>query len=182
VVVGFHAPSLGTDLKASAVQNLLGPLLFGMASPLYNDLVLERHLAVSLDSWYGDHRDPALFALEVIARNEAALPPIQQALEQALADLAEKGPDPKLLADVQSNQRYGLLMALETPFAIGFAVATALGPTGDPGQIGKLYGAIAEVTAADVQDFAKRYLQPANETVVVLRPPAAQAAATGVAP
>jgi zinc protease len=176
VVIGFHAPSIGTDLKAAAVQNLLGPLLLGMASALYNDLVLERHLAVSLDSWYGDHRDPSLFALEVTAKNEAALPEIQQALDRSLADLAAKGPDAKLLADVKSNQRYGLLMGLETPFAIGMAVAATLGPTGNPDQINALYRAIAEVSAADIAAFAKKYLTPANETVVVLRPPVTQAA------
>ena len=29
VAFGFHAPSLGTDLKAAAIQNLLGPYLLG---------------------------------------------------------------------------------------------------------------------------------------------------------
>jgi zinc protease len=177
LVVGFHAPSIGTDLRAAAVQNLLGPLLIGPASALYNDLVLQRHLAVSLDSWYGDHRDPALFAIEVTAKNEAALPEIQRALEKALAQLGSAGADAKLLGDVKSNQRYGLLMGLETPSAIGLAVATALGPTGNPRQIDELFRAMDQVTPADVQAFAKEYLTPQNETVVVLRPPAAQAAA-----
>jgi zinc protease len=177
LVIGFHAPSIGTDLKAAAVQNLLGPLLFGMASALYNDLVLERHLAVSIDSWYGDHRDPALFAFEVTAKNEAALPEIQRVLEKSLAQLGANGPDAKLLSDVKSNQRYGLLMGLETPFAIGMAVAASLGPTGNPHQIDALYRAIDQVTPADVQAFAREYLTPQNETVVVLRPPAAQASA-----
>jgi zinc protease len=177
LVVAFHAPSIGTDLKAAAVQNLLGPYLFGVASALYNDLVLERHLAVAIDSWYGDHRDPALFAVEVTAKNEAALPEIQRTLEKSFAQLGSSGPDAKLLSDVKSNQRYGLLMGLETPSAIGMAIAVALGPTGDPHQLEELYRAIDQITPAEVQAFAATYLTPQNETLVILRPPPVQAAA-----
>ena len=177
VMVGFHAPSAGTDLKAAAIQNLLGPYLFGPASVLYKSLVLDSHQAVALQSWYGDHREPALFDFVATAREEKDLQPILQVIGQTLARLQAEGPDPKLLASVKSNQHYGMLMAFETPAAIAGALAGAAAPTGDPASLNALARAMDEVTPADVQAFAAQYLVAKNQTVVMLRPPAAVAAA-----
>ncbi len=131
VALGFHAPSLGSDLKASAIQNLLGPYLLGPASALYRNLVLDQHLAVNLSSWYGDHREPYLFYLVATAKDEKALQPIEDAINQAIASLQKDGPDAKLLADVKSNQHYSLLMSFETPAALAGALAMSSSSTGD---------------------------------------------------
>jgi len=172
VAMAFHAPSLGTDLKAAAIQNLLGPYLLGPASALYRSLVLDRHLAVNLSSWYGDHREPYLFTLVATAKDETALPQIEDAIDQAIAALQKTGPDAKLLADVKSNQRYGLLMSFETPAALAGALAMSSSSTGDPRTLDQLAKAMAAVTPDDVQAFAKKVLVPKNETVVVVRPAA----------
>ena len=67
-----------------------------------------------------------------MAKEERGLQPIQDAVQQAIDQLQLQGPDPKLLADVQSNQRYGMLMGLETPAAVAGALAVAAAPTGEP--------------------------------------------------
>jgi len=177
VGMGFHAPSLGTDLKAAAIQNLLGPYLVGPASALYRSLVLERHLAVNLASWYGDHREPYLFYLVATAKDEKGLQPIQDAVNQAIEALQKQGPDAKLLADVKSNLHYGLLMSFETPAALAGSLAMSSSSTGDPHTLDRLSKAMSEVSADDVQAFARKYLTPRNETVVVVRPAAATASA-----
>jgi len=80
---------------------------------------------------------------------------------------------------VKSNQHYGLLMSFETPAALAGALAMSSSATGDPHTLDLLSKAMARVTPADVQAFARKYLVPANETVVVVRAPAATAAADG---
>ena len=113
------------------------------------------------------------------AKDEKGLQPIQDAIGQAIVALQKTGPDAKLLADVKSNQHYGLLMSFETPAALAGALAMSSSSTGDPHTLDQLAKAMAAITPGDVQAFAKKYLVPKNETVVVVRPPATSTTAVG---
>jgi zinc protease len=168
LLVGYHTPSLGSDLGAAAVQNVLGPYLFGESSPLYQDLVLRRQLAESIRSQYVDTRDPRLFYYLVTLKDEGALAEVEKTVARAIRDVAAGKVDRKRLAGVKSNLRYGLVMYMETPGRIAEVLSLLTTPTGDPHTLHRLYERIAGVTAARLAAFARKYLRKANRTVVTL--------------
>ncbi|HEY3352985.1 MAG TPA: pitrilysin family protein [Polyangia bacterium] len=173
---GYHTPAATLKTKDAAIQNVLGPLLFGPQSPLYRDLVLTRQLCYDVSADYDDHRDAHLFGYLATCKDPKDLPEVQRTVDAALAELAAGTLDPKRLADVQSNLRYSLMMQLETPGAIALMLAVNTAPTGDPKALDRLLAQIGTVTVKDVAAFARKYLVAQNRTVVTLTGVAAKAA------
>lgn len=168
LMVGYKTPSLGTDLAAAAVQNILGPYLFGESSPLYRDLVLGRQLAEGVRSQYLDTREPRLFYFLATLKSEAALPEVEKSMALAITELAAGTVDQRRLDDVKSNLRYSMMMSLETPGQLAEALALSAAPTGDPQSLNALYDRIAATTAAELAAFAKKYLVARNRTTISL--------------
>jgi zinc protease len=168
LMVGYHTPSLGTDLAAAAIQNVLSPYLFGESSPLHRDLVLRRQIAEGLFPQYMDTRDPRLFAYLVRAKNEAALAEIEKAIDQAIDEIRAGKIDVTRLEGVKSNRRYAMVMAMETPGQIAQMLSLYGSVTGDLDVINQLFDRIAKVTPEEVAAFAKKYLAPTNRTTVTL--------------
>jgi zinc protease len=163
--------------KDSAIQRILARLLFGPQSPLYKDLVLGRQLCVDLDGYFMDHRDPHLFGYLAAARAPASLPEIERTVDAAVEELRQGKLDPKQLAAVQSNLRYGMIMDLETPDDIARMLAQVTAATGDPKALEKLIGQVDKVTAKDVVAFAKKYLGKERRVAVTLTGKAPQGGA-----
>jgi zinc protease len=173
VMVGYHTPSLGegqTGYRAAAIQNVLGPLLFGKSSPLFRELVLVRQTVESLEPQYYDHRDPNLFYYLVTLKDESKGPETLALIDKAVEELSRGQLDPRRLEDVKSNLRYSLLMGLETPAQIAETLVFMTSPLGDPETLNKLYAQVARLTVKDLAEFARRHLRTSNRTVVWLKP------------
>ncbi len=171
VLVGWHTPEAGT--QAAAVQKVLGPYLFGEASPLYRELVLERQLVESFEVAYLDddrpgHRDPRLFYYQATAKRPNDLPAVMAAVDRAIAALANGQVNAQLLSDVKRHLRYGLLTSLETPTRVGEFLSLVVAPTGDLGALDRLFDQMAGVTPAALSSFAQQYLVPTHRTTVTL--------------
>jgi zinc protease len=182
LMVGYRAPSLGTDLAAAAAQHVLGAYLFGEGSPLFQELVLERGLVESLGPRYLDARDPRLFSCLVRLRSAEALPLVEKAIHNSVRDLRNGKVDQARVEAAKSNLRYGLLMYLETPARIAEVLALLASATGDPQTANRLFERIAQVTPAELVAFARKYLVKGNRTVVTLVGGPAASEKTGPAP
>jgi len=159
VTVAWHTPGARPDTRDAALQNVLGPYLFGPTSPMYQDLVLERQLVVGMGSQYWDHRDPYLFSFGAVLKDDQGFKPVREALDKALAELRAGKVDLKRFEDVKSNQRYGV----------------TIGPTGEPDALDALFQHMAALTPEDLVTFA--ILVEANETAVTLTGAGAKAPA-----
>jgi zinc protease len=168
VMVGYHTPSLGTDVAAAAIQNVLSGYLFGDGSPLHRDLVLHRQIAEGLQPQYIDTRDPRLFYYLLVAKDAAALPELEKAVDAAIEELRAGKVDAARLEGVKSNRRYAMVMAMETPGQIAQVLAHLGATTGDVNVINTLFDRIAQVTPAEITAFAKKYFTPENRTVLTL--------------
>jgi zinc protease len=168
LLVGYHTPAASPKTKDAAIQQVLGPLLFGPQSPLYRDLVLGRQLCLDLDDTYDDLRDPGVFGYLATLKSAKDLPEVQRTIDAAIDELRAGQLDAKRLADVQSHRRYRVLMALETPDQIARALAAAAAPTGDPRTLEQRLDQIAKLTVKDLLAFAKQHLGKENRTVVTL--------------
>jgi zinc protease len=179
ITVGYHTPSLGTDVAAAAAQHVLGSYLFGQNSPLYRDLVLNRQIVQKLDSFYIDTIDPRLFYFLVTLKKDSDLAEVEKTIEAAIAEVVAGKIDNKRVDEVKSRVRYALMMRLETAGKIAEALSLLATPTGDPRAVDALYGKIASIDPKELVAFAKKYLVAKNRTVVTLvgKSPAAQPSA-----
>ena len=168
MLIAYHTPAQDLSKKDAAVQDVLGSLLLGQASKLTRELVLEKGIVEDLSNASFDHRDPHLFYFLVTLKEEKDRAAGFSAIEAEIASMAAGKVDEKLLADVKSRAKYGVLTSLETPEDVASTVAITAGASGDPRAIEKLLAQLESVTAADVSAFAKKYLVQENRTVVNL--------------
>jgi len=168
ILVSYHTPAQDLAKSDSAAQDVLGSLLLGEASKLHRELVLEKGLVEGLANFTRDHRDPHLFYYLVVLKDEKDRAAVLSAIDKEIASMAAGNVDEKLLADVKSRAKYGVLTGLETPEDVASTIAVVAGASGDPRAIEKLLAQLEAVTAADVSAFAKKYLVSENRTVVNL--------------
>jgi zinc protease len=164
---GWHTPG-AADVDATAAQLVLWPLLFGPASPLYRDLVLERRLAQELAGEFQPRRDPFLFGYELVLDGAAAEAPARAAVERAVAEVAAGRVDARALADVKANVLATLVMQTDTPYRTGVWLVYYGGLTGDPGYLDLIMRRVEQLGAEDLAAFARRWLVPSNRTTVVV--------------
>jgi zinc protease len=157
----YLAPALTTAAprEAEALYLLLKIAGTGGTSRLYQSLVVEEKLASSAGGWYsGLGLDSGMIGLYAVAAKEASLDRVEQAIDRVVRDLREKGvtaaeldrAKKQLLAEFvyESDSQEALARRYGAGLALGLTVA----------QIDSWPAAIAEVTLADVQQAAEKYL------------------------
>ncbi len=160
--------------RPMAALSLLAELAFGETSDLYRRLVLDEQSVETLSAESGASRDPGLFDLIAVVKDEAKLGQVETAIEETIARLQATPPDPRRLAEIKSRQRYTFLMNLDTPGRVARALARTLALTGGaaPGGLEALetqFATLDAVTPEDVQAAARRFLTPGRRTVGILR-------------
>jgi zinc protease len=165
--IAWHTPA-GSDLKATAVQNVLNAYLFGPTSPLHQTLVLGKQQVEGMDPLYEDHRDPLAFGVAVRVKDAKNLKAVEHAILRDIRNLATGGVDAKRLAAVRSNLVYSNGMHLEKADTIAAVLALNTSVTGNVNYLNEEFDAIAKVSPTDLSEFAKKYLLDANRTTVTL--------------
>jgi len=169
LLMGYHVPNLpspdGYVLEVIAVM-----LAGGKSSRLYQGLVQERQLALSVEA---DNallsRDPHLFSLSAQPLPGHTAEELEKALDQELTRL-QKEPVPEAELEKAKNQ-------LEAAFIYGqdslFSQAMLLAQheiVSGWRAADDYLPSIRKVTAADIQRVAGQYLIPRNRTVGILNP------------
>jgi zinc protease len=166
---GWHTPG-APDVEATAVQLVAWPLLFGRPSPLYQDLVLHRHLVEEISGDFQPHRDPYLFGVELVLKSAAAEAPARAAVDRAVSAVAAGEVDARYLADVKANVLASIVMQTDTGYRTGVWLAYYLAAGGEAGYLDAVMARVAQVSAGDLARFAKRFLVPESRTTVVVAP------------
>jgi zinc protease len=167
--IAWKGPGFDPASREVAAAQMLGDLLFGETSDLYNDLVLKRRLVQRLTPGFAASRDPGLSAVNALVTSDANLTPVREAIDGAVAKLQASGPDPSLLEDLKRRARYRFLMALDTPARVGGGLARLIALTGGIEGVDRYFETLAQVTPDDVKQAAKRYLTRGRRTVAVLK-------------
>ncbi len=170
VLYAWHTPQASLQTLDGAIQNVLAAYLAGPTSPLYRSLVLEKQLAESVSSGYGDHRDPTLFTIIATLKDEKHRDEVRQAMDAAVRELASGKVDKKRVQAVKDNLRYGLLMSLETPDQVALQLAYYAGVLGQPNALDLFYRSMSQVKPEQLVAFAKKHLVTTNRTVLTLSP------------
>jgi zinc protease len=179
--IGYRVPSsLSPD--DDAVDVLAKILASGRSARLYEHLVREKQLAVSVRAAAPSSRGPRLFGIEATPGPGASLDQLEQAIYTEVEGV-KAGP----IADAEIEKARNLaqrqlVSSLETSLARARNLAEYALFFGDPGRINTRWDRLARLSAADVQRVAKQYLTPDNRTVVITHPTLPAAAADNGGP
>ncbi len=174
LVMAYHAPALQDpkqDWQPYALQMLAGVLDGNESARLNKDLVRERQIASDTGADYdAASRGPSLFTLEATPSTGKTVQDVEAALRGEIAQLVKDGVSEdelkRVKAQVLAAEVYKRDSVFYQAMQIGQLESIGLGYQAIPVMLEKLQA----VTAEQVQQVAREFLQDDNLTVAVLDP------------
>ncbi|HEX9137987.1 MAG TPA: pitrilysin family protein, partial [Nitrospirota bacterium] len=168
VVLAYHVPAFSdTNLDGPALD-MLSQLMVSETSALYQKLVIEKQEVDQLGGGWAKRRDPYLFTISTRVKNLENVAGVRKEIESAL-EAAQSYPFTEdQLSRVRSFLKYSDVMGLNTPSRIASQLALYVQLAGDPQAVNRYYALYDRVTPAKLEEVAKKYFRPENQTVVTL--------------
>jgi zinc protease len=163
----FDAFDPSNRLRVAA--DLLSEMAFGSTSELYKKLVIDEQLVEFLQADPGVNRDPGLLDLYTRVKDPERIDDVLASIDAAIDTFRDTLVADDDLAALKSRLRYGFLMGMETPDAVARGLSRLIAVSGGIEAVDELYRAYETVTAEDVRDAARRYLDTERRTVGILR-------------
>jgi zinc protease len=126
--------------------------------------------------------DPSLFQIIARVKKAGDLDYVRDAVLSTIRSFQEKPVDAAKLETVKKHLRYRLSLSMDSSDSIASVVAAFVALRRTPETMNRLYDQYAQLTPADIQAVAARYLVEQGRTIVTLKgpdTPAATAAAGG---
>ncbi len=169
LLMGYHVPNLHSP-DGYVLEVIAAVLAGGKSSRLYQSLVREKQLALSVDA---DNallsRDPQLFSLSAQPLPGHTADELEKALDQEL-DRLQKEPVTEAELEKAKNQlEAAFIYGQDSLFAQAMLLAQCEIVSGWRSADDYL-PSIRKVTPADIQRVAGQYLIPRNRTVGILNP------------
>jgi zinc protease len=176
VAIGYRLPDRNS--KDAVVAAVTGELLHnGDASLLYQHLVKEKQVAVSVDGGANwplgnpfEYNGPTLMTTLLIDPAGTPAAKALAAYDEAIQELATRGPTAEQLARVQTKMRSDWYDQMEQPINRASLIAHAALFDGNAARVNTIPADIDKITPKEVQAFAQKYLVPTNRTVVERNP------------
>ncbi|MGZ8257339.1 MAG: M16 family metallopeptidase, partial [Gallionella sp.] len=174
LVMNYHAPTLknpASENQPYALEVLAGILSGNDSARLNKHLVREQQIASAANAGYDSAaRGPALFTLEATPSTGKTVAELEVALRAEIALLVKDGVSSDELQRVKAQVMAGEVYKLDSTFyramQIGQMESIGLGYQAIPLMLEK----IQAVTAAQVQQAAREFLQDDALTIAVLDP------------
>jgi len=174
LVMAYHAPAIRNpeqDWQPYALEMLAGVLDGNESARLNKDLVREQQIASNVGADYDSvSRGPSVFSLEATPSTGKTVQDAETALRGEIAQLVKDGVSEDELKRVKAQVMAGEVYKLDSVFyqamQIGQMESIGLGHKAIPVMLEKLKA----VTAEQVQQVAREFLQDDNLTVAVLDP------------
>lgn len=174
LVMSFHAPNIidpKQDWKPYALEMLAGVLSGNDSARLNKHLVREQQVASSVAAGYDSaSRGPGVFTLEATPSEGRSIVQMEAALRAEIEQLIKDGVSAEELQRVRAQVLAGEVYKLDSVFyqamQIGQMESIGLGYRSIPVMLEKLQA----VTAQQVSEVAREFLQDDNLTVAVLDP------------
>jgi zinc protease len=156
-----------------AIQVLGTVLSRGRSSRLYQQIVREQQLSPNLFAGRDSSVGTGLFQVSAPVAPGKTPAALEQAVLAEIEKLKAAPIAPWELDKARNNARRAVVAGLTSSLQRANQLAEFAAEFGDPALINQRVDRIARVTAADVQRVARAYFTPANRTVVVTMPKAA---------
>ena len=176
VAIGYRLPDRNS--KDAVVAAVTGELLHnGDASLLYQHLVKEKQVAVSVDGGANwplgnpfEYNGPTLMTTLLVDPEGTSAAKVLTAYDETIQELATKGPTAEQLIRVQTKMRSDWYDQMEQPINRASLIAHAALFDGNAARVNTIPADIDKITPKEVQAFAQKYLVPSNRTVVERNP------------
>jgi zinc protease len=174
--IGYRVPSsLSPD--GDAVDVIGEILASGRSARLYEHIVRDKQLAVTVRAFAPKSRGPRLLVIEATPGPGASLDQLEQAIYSEI-DGVKAGPIANAEMEKARNAaQREFIRNLETTLARARNLAEEALFFGDPARMNTRWDRLTRLGAADVQRVAKQYLTPESRTVVTTHPTSAGAPA-----
>jgi zinc protease len=169
VVIGYHAPALG-DFDHPAISLLSEVLFGGRASRLHQLLVRELELATEVRAFVGPFHDPGLFELYLGAREGHTGEELLAVLDAELKRVTEEPVSEQEMARALARFELGLLGGLETADGKASTIGFYEAVLGRPAAAFERLETTRRLTQSDLLRAARRYLNPAQRSIIFVRP------------
>ncbi len=171
VVLGYHIPGYPhpDQVIAYAVSYLLGT---GSTSRFYKALVEKKKVAAAVETAqdYPGERYASLFLISAQARHPHTNAQVTQAIEHELNRLKKDPVEPWELEKVRAAVEVGILETLQTNSGMASTLVYNQSIFGDWRYLLRFQQQIKELSAQDIQLFARKYFLKDNLTVGALEP------------
>lgn len=168
LALAYKGPAFEDNSKDVAALDIISSMFFSERSDLYKRLVEQEQKLLNLRGYMYYTRDPFLFEIDALAKDEAELQYIKNAITEELNKIKQGQIDKKLLEDTKSNQKYSLMMSVDNPESIAETLSYFTWLTGDPESINRYYNTLESVTVADIQRVAQKYFDDSKLTIATI--------------
>ncbi|HDJ22403.1 MAG: insulinase family protein [Candidatus Aminicenantes bacterium] len=168
LAIAFHGPAYSDTQIDKAALDLLAEVYFSRRSSLFQRLVIDQQICLSLSASFPDRRDPYLLIFNAVLKDEKDLPEVEKAIFEELTKAKNELVPTDLLRDIKSNLKYSFLRSMETTDGVAGTLAFYINLTTDPGTVNQLFDLYDKITPENIQEMAKKYFRTENSTVATL--------------
>ncbi len=169
IAVGFHMPELTSRaaLELSVLSTILGS---GESSRLHKRLVYETRLAQSVMTYAYGLELPGLFIARLAAQQGVEVEELEARFWECLKELREQGVSEEEMRKAHNRQTASFAMALASLDSRADMLNFFHVMHGRTARMNEETALIRSVTAADLTEAARTWLQPSNATVLFTLP------------
>jgi predicted Zn-dependent peptidase len=172
VSIVYKIPRGGSpDIDALNVMNTA--LAGGESSRLYQKLVKEKEVAVSVGGGAGERIGPGLYQLSIMVQAGKQPEEVEKLVYEEIARLQAEGVTEREMLRAKTTARRSAVSSHTGVLNIAGSLANDATAYNDPNRLNTVERRMTAVTAAQVRDVAGKYLRPENRTVIVTVPAAA---------
>jgi zinc protease len=171
----YHVPRTNSP-EHYAIEILSSVLSEGRSSRLYRRLVDRDQLAINVQSGADLSLDPGLFTVTMQPRSGVDPGRTEQAFMEEIERVRSSGITPNELQKAKNQLLVGFYREMNTIAGRANLIGQYELFFGDYNKLLSAGSEIQKVTAEEVQNVAKRYLDPKNKTIATLIPEKPEAA------
>ncbi len=163
--MAFKGP-FGNTEEAYSFSVLATVLGGGESSRLYQKLVKEKEVAISVRAYFAQRRGPGMFLIMATPRPGKSLDEVESLIAEEIARIQQEPPSEKEMQKARSSARRMAVQMREASLFTAVRMGEFALYYNDPGLINTQLDKIMAVTPTSVESVAKKYLNPAQRTVI----------------
>ena len=168
VTIAYKGPAYADSIKDSAALEALALLEFSPTSDLYQRLAIREQKVDQLAAGADRKVDAFLFEIEARVKKAEDVPYVQERVLEVV-EATGRRPVPEARLDaVRKHLRYSASQEMEDSDAIASLLTPFLGLRRTPETMERYYAQLAQLTPADIQAAAAKYMVSNNRTIVTL--------------
>lgn len=167
----YHSPPHFADGDGD-LDLVAAVLTEGISSRLYQKLIYENELAVSVQAYQESMKLGSLFHIEAVARPGVSLDRVEAAIDEVVAELARRGPNAGELQRQVAQIEYQLVNRLQSLLAVADRLNSYEYAFGEPNSFARDLDRYRKATPQSVKRWARAVLQPERRLILRVIPQA----------